>query len=133
MNSRTGDRFAPAKVNGVVGLILLPDDWVNESPHELNNINIPSMTLNEITESQWTSIYESSGCVFLPFCGCREGGTNPNGFVNGVGTKGYYWASNDYKYTRVRVDGSVYDFSTNVSASAWLSDAYSVRLVYNAY
>ena len=129
MNSRTGDRFAPAKVNGVVGLILLPDDWVNESPHELNNINIPSMTLNEITESQWTSIYESLGCVFLPNVGWREGTTGPGGEV------GHYWASSGigWKAEVLRVEFS------NVSwAGVYLDQreewlGFSVRLVYNAY
>lgn len=126
---RSINAYATAKVNGVNGLILLPDGWENVSPHELIGINtISTPSDNDISLSEWTN-YESSGCVFLPFCGCREVGTNPNG----VGTKGYYWASNEYKYTRVRVDGSVFDFSTNVSASSWLSDAYSVRLVYNAY
>lgn len=132
--SRSINAYATAKVNGVNGLILLPDGWENVSPHELDEINTisaPSSSHNDISLSEWTT-YESSGCVFLPFCGCRELGTSPYGFANGVGTIGYYWASNDYKYTRVEI-GSVYSFTTNNSAISYLSDAYSVRLVYNAY
>ena len=89
-NTTSGIRFAKANVNGVPGLIIVPDNWSN-STYALNNANTATVnhTSNTITSSQWT-ILENAGCAFLPAAGSR-GGSNPN--TGNVAIAGYYWSS----------------------------------------
>ena len=69
----SGIRYAFAQVNGVNGIILLPDDWSN-SIYNLNNTNTSTVSFatNTITKTNW-SILESAGAVFLPAAGYRNG------------------------------------------------------------
>jgi len=83
LNTRTttsGVRYAKATVNGVAGLILLPDDW-STSYYSLNTNNV-------ITSSDWTNSLETHGAVFLPAAGYRNGSE-----VNEVGSQGAYWSA----------------------------------------
>ena len=97
-NTSSGIRFAKAKVNGVNGMILLPDDW-SASYHSLINTNNGSASYNGniITQAEWEGKFESHGAVFLPAAG-RRLGTD----VDYVGSHGYYWSatygSSDYAY-----------------------------------
>ena len=89
-NARTtpsGIRYVKGIVNGMNGVILLPDDW-NTSIHALNYTNREDapFTTNTI-DTDWTMM-ESAGAVFLPAASGR-GGTS----VSGVGSYGYYWSS----------------------------------------
>ena len=91
-NTRTtasGIRYAKAKVNNVNGLILLPDDW-NSNIFELNNTNSTSASYNSnnISNTQWTTIFESAGAVFLPAAGIRSG---KNSYA--IGHDAFYWSS----------------------------------------
>ena len=96
---RTGNRFAKAKVNGIDGLIILPDGWVEKGsgdPLYLANINKndKSFAANTIPVENWEA-YEFAGCVFLPNGGYRSGGDLENI------SDGYYWSrssSVDYEY-----------------------------------
>ena len=93
-NSRTtpyGIRYAKGIVNGVNGVILLPDDWNNlvYALTYINKSNAPYST-NEITLADWGTM-ETNGAVFLPAAGCRYG--TP---VNDVGSYGYYWSASYY-------------------------------------
>jgi len=83
----SGIRFAHARVNGVGGIILLPDNW-NPSVYELINTNGVNANYdsNIITSSDW-SILEQYGAVFLPACGLRNGNT-----LN-YDNSGWYWSS----------------------------------------
>ncbi len=90
-NGRTtpsGIRYAKAEVNGVNGVILLPDNW-SISYFTLNSPNTPdaSFSTNVITAQQW-NILEQYGVVFLPAAGDRNGIT-----VEDVGSDGYYWSA----------------------------------------
>ena len=69
-STSSGIRFAPAKVNGVGGIILLPDDW-NASYYTLNSTNNPSASYNSniISANDWLSMLEANGAVFLPGTG----------------------------------------------------------------
>ncbi len=69
----SGIRYAKAKVNDVDGVILLPDDWSNDT-YSLNNTNSSgaSYSSNTITASQWSTL-EQAGAVFLPAAGYRVG------------------------------------------------------------
>ena len=72
-NTTSGIHYAKAQVNGVNGVILLPDDW-NSSVYVLNytnKTNAPYST-NEITLGDWGTM-EANGAVFLPVAGFRNG------------------------------------------------------------
>lgn len=82
-------RYAKATVNGVAGLIILPDDWSIET-YSLNNTNTSDVafTSNTIDALNWRSNLESAGAVFLPAAGGRYGAD-----VFDVGDVGDYWSS----------------------------------------
>lgn len=92
LNSRTtssGIRFAKARVNGIDGLIILPDHW-DASIYTLNNINNSSANYsNTITESDWQTYFENNGAVFLPAAGWRD----YFNVIQSYDYYGYYWAS----------------------------------------
>ena len=85
----SGIRYAKAMVNGVPGVITLPDDW-NAGLYALNSTNTidANFATNAISLSEWNGIFEANGAVFLPAAGHREGSS-----VSDVGTYGYYWSS----------------------------------------
>lgn len=87
----SGIRFAKAKVNGVNGVILLPDDW-SASYYSLGNTNQggASYSSNIISSTQWNTL-EQHGAVFLPSAGNRFGTS-----VYDVGGYGYYWSASYY-------------------------------------
>ena len=98
VNTRTdaSNKYGAAKVNGVIGIVLLPDDWTLPSGCGFT----PGMT----SASSWddwslvasTNIYdgdawsamEKAGAVFLPAAGYRYGTG-----VYRVGSYGGYWSS----------------------------------------
>ena len=88
-NTTSGIRYAKGIVNGVNGVILLPDSW-SVSIFALNNTNnsSASYTCNTITLEEWTNILEVNGAVFLPAAGARNGLS-----IHSVGAVGFYWSS----------------------------------------
>ena len=78
-------------VNGVNGLVLLPDNWTYQSgvtfqsgfhsSHGVDNY----AAYQTFTADQWSKL-ESVGAVFLPASGTRNGSS-----VYGVQCNGYYW------------------------------------------
>ena len=126
-NTNSGIRYAKANVNGVNGVILLPDNW-SKNTYSLSNTNKTDANFNSNTISQtdWTNKFEANGAVFLPAAGCRYG-TN----VNYVGSNGNYWSasyydSGDARYVSFR-DG-------NLNPDDWYyrKNGRSVRLVCSA-
>ena len=97
-NTRTNasSLYGFATVNGIKGLILLPDSW--SLPSGLSfNAGTAAFTNNVYTTTQWSKM-ESAGAVFLPAAGYRDGTR-----VNGVLSRGGYWSSTpfyavDYAY-----------------------------------
>ncbi len=85
----TGIRFAKAAVDGVWGLLLLPDDWDSTycSLRKYNDDDV-DYTPNNLTEPFWTEKAEAQGAVFLPAAGIRD-----FGYVGLVGKYGLYWSS----------------------------------------
>ena len=89
-NTASGIRFAKATVNGVYGVILLPDDW-NSSVYGLTNTNDETSASygdNVISDETWISVLEPAGAVFLPAAGKRENLT-----VYYANVEGGYWSS----------------------------------------
>ena len=75
-------------MNGVCGVILLPDDW-SANIFNLNNANTynSSFSSNTITATQWITL-ENAGAVFLPAASRRDGA-----YVQWGSTMGYYWTT----------------------------------------
>ena len=111
-----------ATVEGVAGLILLPDDWVTPSGIGLSFTSI-SYTINVFQESQWSQL-EQAGAVFLPSAGIRQGSTT----YYGTTQTGDYWTSTHTSSTQsyaIHI-AAVTGASANPTAC---SLACSVRLV----
>ena len=88
-STSSGIRYAKATVNGVNGVILLPDNW-SSSNYSLSNTNSSgaSYSSNRISQSDWTNRLEANGAVFLPAAGYRYGT-----YVYDVGSTGGYWSA----------------------------------------
>ena len=84
----------PATVNGILGEIILPDNW--GSPSGIDFVpNAADASVNVYTASEWITI-EEYGAVFLPLAGYRDD------IVNWPGTAGHYWlAGNDICIYRI--------------------------------
>ena len=128
-NTRTttsGIRYVKAKVNGVNGIILLPDNW-STSYYTLSNANQSGAAFNNntITSSQWDTL-EQHGAVFLPAAGYLKGAA-----AHVMGSQGYYWSSS---YEDSSVAYEVYFISSGVYPSNYFEryHGFSVRLVHNA-
>ena len=87
-STQSGLRYAKAQVNGVNGLILLPDDW-STSYYSLNYPDQYGVgySTNVITTSQWNTL-ENHGAVFLPAAGIRGSDS-----VFQLNSTGAYWSS----------------------------------------
>ncbi len=88
-NTPSGIRFAMGSVNGVDGLILLPDNW-DASTYTLNYTNddygnFSGFYANTISATDWTTILEANGAVFLP----KTVGRNGTSITNNCN----YWSS----------------------------------------
>ena len=137
---RAGDYYSPkvsyakGTVNGVGGLIIVPDDW-DESYYTLNNPNptfasdsyYPSYSSsaysdNVISLSDWTESLEAHGAVFLPATGYRNYSCDVND-----SEYGYYWTSTDYDNYAYRLAFGDNDLQFNNGSDRY--EGYAVRLV----
>ena len=95
--TNSGIRYAKATVNGVNGVILLPDNW-SRSNYSLSNTNKIDgrFSSNRISQTDWTNKFEANGAVFLPAAGVRWISVDHDGAL------GLYWAASYYddKYAR---------------------------------
>lgn len=129
-NTTSGIRCAKSIVNGVNGLIILPDNW-NSDIYSLNNINSSEANFNSntISEHTWTSIFDVNGAVFLPAAGGRSG-TN----IRYLNYYGRYWSSTanvDYFYRDEAL--CLYFDDSHIESNTFLrSFGQSVRLVCQA-
>lgn len=123
-NTTSGVRYAKATVNGVSGIILVPDDW-SVSTYTLKDTNrdLVSYNSNVISQSDWTSVLEPSGCVFLPAGGGRQG----TGILS-AGNSGNYWSSTNWGNYRAY---ELYFHSGGIQMDSYAIRyyGYSVRLV----
>lgn len=78
--------YAYGSIEGVNGLIVLPDEWEQPAdvPFGLNYSN-------SYTETEWRKL-ESAGAVFLPYAGSRYFNGNYT-LVERVGSYGSYWTA----------------------------------------
>lgn len=88
-STASGMRYAKATVNNVKGVILLPDDWINNTYGLINaNNSGASFSSNTISASRWVATLENAGAVFLPVAGYRY----ETSWLNDD-TGGYYWSA----------------------------------------
>lgn len=88
----SGIRFAMGQVNGVNGVILVPDQW-NSDYYPLTHCNEEGVLgdmPNVISASTWNSALKPHGAVFLPCAGKRKNFDNP-GTYQESNTWGAYW------------------------------------------
>lgn len=118
---------ACATVNGVLGLLLLPDNW--QLPDGLNMVMAAGSSVNVYTAAQW-AILEAAGAVFLPAAGY----VYDYGNVQSVGSLGYYATNTIYSsvsgsfYQVYFVPGSCFINSTSTGSS---TNRVSVRAVHD--
>ena len=88
-NTSSGIHFALAEVAGVIGVILLPDNW-NRATYTLFKTDQggAGFSENKIDATDWVNIFEANGAVFLPASGYRYGISL---FV--AGSQGWYWSA----------------------------------------
>ena len=128
LNTRTNasSKIGIGNIDGVGGLIILPDSWTQPSGCPQFNPGLASSygdwPRNSYTVAQWAQM-ESAGAVFLPAAGYRYG-TN----VNYVGINGNYWSStpNNEHYAYSMYFGSSY---LDAASSNSRVDGFSVRPV----
>ncbi len=114
-------KHATGTVNGVHGLILLPDHWTLPSGCTFTP-GCKEWDGNEYTKEQWQQM-EAASAVFLPAAGIRWGKD-----VKEVGQYGYYWSStpeNGAKSFVVFFNGSF----INTESSCLRHGGVAVRLV----
>ena len=104
---KADELFGFGSVNGINGIIILPDDWTLPTDAIFNkakdnnlvwqsadcyyyNSNENNFSHNTYTAEQWDTM-EKAGAVFLPAAGSRDGTVMSN-----VGEYGLYWSSSPY-------------------------------------
>ena len=108
-----------ASVNGVNGLILLPDEWtlpegiIFNSGVANENGSEYYATVNSYTASEWAKM-EANGALFLPAAGARSGADVA---VDAVGFRGNYWSSSPNGSDHAYLAYYLYFDSHNVRAS----------------
>ena len=137
MRTNAEELFAFGKVNGVNGLILLPDEW--ETPSGLDfkpstsrgleygsgcyiNTYENNFTHNTYSVSDW-DLMEQAGAVFLPAATSRQGTD-----VDSPGQDGWYWSSSSPTYETaycITFDKSYFYYNKSGNRSKGMS----VRLV----
>ena len=89
------DKYALAKVDGVDGVVLLPDEWVLPEGIEFTAGVENGYKTNKYTSSKWSKM-QDAGAVFLPAAGYREETTVFTRFYsdgNNEVSCGFYWSS----------------------------------------
>lgn len=86
--NRSGIRFAKAQLNGVNGIVILPDNWVLSYPQFVgyNNMQTPSSS-NVFDVNTWLNL-QANGAVFLPAAGNRLGS-----YFSDADSRGTYWSA----------------------------------------
>jgi len=115
------DLYSIGRIDGICGLILLPDEWncsIGFSPRSEN------WKTNDYTLDEW-SLMESNGAVFLPAAGARYGTD-----VFNVGSIGGYWSSSAYRnYDYYRAGCLSFDSYGVYTENGHRNLGLSVRLV----
>ena len=104
---RREGKSALATVNGVHGIVFLPDSWSLPGGCSFTAGDGSGWTTNTYTVWQWTSM-ETNGAVFLPCVGLRD-----NGSVQYVDEFPNYWSSSEYSAD----SASILDYSGSIKVA----------------
>lgn len=128
-NTASGIRYSKAVVNGINGVVLLPDDW-DISVYELNNTNngTASFNANNITQEAWLGILEPNGAVFLPAAGNQQIWEDNNFGIRGA----YYTASSIAPWLKGLFEFNNDNCGLTNGGGIHPMNNYSVRLVLSA-
>ena len=85
-STSSGIRYAFATVNGVAGVIIVPDNW-SITTYSLVVDSTATYASNVIPYSRWIAL-DNAGCVFLPAAGYRQDYLTGNS----VAIRGDYWS-----------------------------------------
>lgn len=129
LNGRTGasGKRATATVNGVHGVVLLPDVWSLPSGCNFASGYANGWNQNSYDVTNWAKM-EASGAVFFPAAGCRVGTD-----VIQYGSYGYYWSSTVYNNSNEYAYCFKFGYNSFYSEGQNKGNPYygmSVRLVY---
>ena len=100
-------KSALATVNGVHGIVFLPDSWSLPGGCSFTAGDGSGWTTNTYAVWQWTSM-ETNGAVFLPCVGLRD-----NGSVQYVDEFPNYWSSSEYDTE----SASILDYSGSIKVA----------------
>lgn len=127
-NTRTNAQYlwSQATVNGVCGVIILPDNF--SKPTSISWMpQANSWSTNTYTTDQWTTL-QTIGAVFLPAAGTRDGLR-----VYDVGSWGNYWSSTACGSNYANSENYASFLEFNITHSGQRNNnrylGYSVRLV----
>ena len=104
---RREGKSALATVNGVHGIVFLPDSWSLPGGCSFTAGDGSGWTTNTYTVWQWTSM-ETNGAVFLPCVGLRD-----NGSVQYIDEFPNYWSSSEYNAE----SASILDYSGSIKVA----------------
>lgn len=123
-STSSGIRYARAAVNGINGVILLPDNW-NKTNYKLSKTNKSDAkySSNIISQTEWINIFGANGAIFLPAAGCRVGT-----HVIDIGSHCVYWSASYSDSDSARI---VFLYYGRHSVYPWYDrdNGRSVRLV----
>ena len=118
-NNTSGINYAKAQVNGINGVVLLPDNW-DSSSYLLNNVNQSEASYNNnvISLSVWNQQFETHGVVFLPAAGVRHGTTIADfGVEDTSNNGGYYWTGSFISHNSYKSSARVLAFKEHNAGS----------------
>ena len=124
--ANASSKYGTGNVNGVGGLIILPDSWMLPSGCSFTSglaSNGNDWTHNSYTLSQWSQM-EAAGAVFFPAAGYRWGT-----IVYYVGDYGSYWSSTPLGGNYAVLNMDFYNHSLNAKSSNTRGNGFSVRPV----
>ena len=148
--------FGFGTIDGVKGMILLPDDWPTPAPLTFNpalengmvwvdynfyydNPNKNNFSHNTYTKEQWNDIMQPNGAVFLPVTGYRVGTTYHIGVDEEGDGEGCYWMTTFPAWGEIERQTQYNQFTNNLIITGQIySDGsnidnyhfgYAVRLI----
>lgn len=102
-------------VNGVKGVVVLPDNWTGRFDYKFKYGNVGNYTNRTYTVEEW-AILEKLGCVFLPSAHVRKGTSEWNSaYLN----CGHYWSSTTRNGER--------GYDIEISNTGGVISSYSVK------